>query len=214
MLSPSVITTRVARCSRPPRSTPTTAGASRGRTGRRWPWPSSRARPSPSTSVLDAVRERVPRVVQVVGDRRGLQAEPVADAEAAGVEGCGSTPTGGPAWGPRTCPCRSSSDRLGRRDVGPLYVAPHRPVTVCRVGQPSAVQLIGASVGTRPPGYASVNAMYHQSPACLDDPALVRHAAAVDRAGQVEQHLPHLVRTERGADRSTYWPLAGRVSQM
>src|SRR3954466_5126357 len=32
------------------------------------------------------------------------------------------------------------------------YVAPQRPFTVCSVGQPSLDQLIGARVGTRPPG--------------------------------------------------------------
>ena len=42
--------------------------------------------------------------------------------------------------------------RGGRGHVRVRVRAPQAPLTVCSTGQPSDVQVIGASAGTRPPG--------------------------------------------------------------
>ena len=83
---------------------------------------------------------------------------------------------------------------------GLLYVVPQRPLTVCRVGQPSAVQR-----DRRERRHAAARVRVgegHVPPVTglrLDEATLVRHAAAGDRTGQVQQHLPLLVRAQRGA---------------
>src|SRR3954471_14338918 len=40
----------------------------------------------------------------------------------------------------------------GMGTFGYRYELPQAPLTVCSCGQPSAVQVIGANTGTRPPG--------------------------------------------------------------
>src|SRR5436305_10504300 len=47
----------------------------------------------------------------------------------------------------------------GRGTFGYGYELPQVLLTVLSVGQPSEVQVIGASTGTRPPGYATWKAM-------------------------------------------------------